>query len=127
MCWPLPHSQVFTTSSFDHLQYPNMDGEDLGDLVTCVTAGRQMVDTLGVLADEGSLNPSCNLYPRAGDQSIPKAASVTSRYVSTLCLPDVMHVTKSFRPPLPYLPWQAIQLVKPGNKARLAWWFSCKP
>ena len=37
MCWPLPHSQVFTTSSFDHLRYPNMDGEDLGDLVTCVT------------------------------------------------------------------------------------------
>jgi len=60
---------------------------------------RQRVDTLGVLANEGSLNPSCNVCPRAGDQSIPKATSVTSHYVSTLCLPDVMHVTKSFRPP----------------------------
>ena len=36
-------------------------------------------------------------------------------------------VDKLFRPPPSYLSWQAIQLVKPGNKARLAWWFSCKP
>jgi len=59
---------------------------------------RQRIDTLGVLADEGSLNPPCNVCPRAGDQSISKAASGTSRYVSTLCLPDVMHVIKSFKP-----------------------------
>jgi len=39
MCCPSPHSQVFTTSSFDRLQYPNVDGEDLGDLVMCVTTG----------------------------------------------------------------------------------------
>ena len=39
MCWPLPHSQVFTTSSFDRLRYPNMDGEDLRDLVMCVMTG----------------------------------------------------------------------------------------
>jgi len=30
---------------FDHLQYANMEGEGLEDLVTCVVSGRQKVDT----------------------------------------------------------------------------------
>ena len=41
-----PRSQAVPTPVFDHLQYANMEGEGLGDLVTCSyvrwTEGRQM-------------------------------------------------------------------------------------
>jgi len=32
-------SASFSGLQFDCLQYPNVDGKDLGDLVTCVTTG----------------------------------------------------------------------------------------
>jgi len=60
---------------------------------------RQRIDTLGVLANEGSLNPSCNVCPRAGGQSVCSQDSIGYLPLCvTLCLPNVMHVTKSFRP-----------------------------
>ena len=47
----------FPPPVFDRLQYANTEGEGLGDLVTCVTSGRQTVDTRGAVPEEESRSP----------------------------------------------------------------------
>ena len=53
--WIITHCSLvprpFPPPVFDRLQYANTKGEGLGDLVTCGTSGRQMVDTRGAVPD----------------------------------------------------------------------------
>jgi len=101
----------FPPPVFDRLQYANMEGEGLGDLVTCsyIRQGSPMRN-LEALSNTISL--------RAGGQSVSKAVSIPSvvhsardgstrngnfycRAPPPICLPSVyltLHITKSPRP-----------------------------
>ena len=66
---------------FDRLQYANTEGKGLGDLVTCSDVGlyRQRVyGHTGRCLKKNFKAFSCTVSPRAGVQSISKAASILS-------------------------------------------------
>ena len=93
-----------TPPVFDRLQYANTEGEGLGDLVTFGgqwTHGRLVPVELFLVISVQVLSPDClqGSINTACSSGMPVTGlyvwSGTTPRMSTLCLPDVRHATKS--------------------------------